>query len=91
MTLMHRLFPPPTYEMPDDVFFEVTGVLQLFAVLPAIYYTYRSIRAKIMTRKGREPGARDGENGDQSGAESNAARRLVSPGPNLVVGRREDH
>jgi len=27
--LMRRLFPPPTYEMPDDAFFEVTGVLQL--------------------------------------------------------------
>jgi hypothetical protein len=24
-----RLFPPPTYELPNDVFFEVTGVLQV--------------------------------------------------------------
>ena len=61
MALMHRLFPPPTYEMPDDDFFEVTGVLQLLAVLPAIYYTYRLIRAKIMTREGRKPVARDGD------------------------------
>jgi hypothetical protein len=30
---MHRLFPPPTYEMPSDVFFEVTGVLQFLAAL----------------------------------------------------------
>lgn len=27
-----RLFPPPTYEMPNDLLFEVTGILQ---VLPA--------------------------------------------------------
>ena len=26
--LMQRLFPPPTYEMPNDTFFEITGVLQ---------------------------------------------------------------
>ena len=26
--LMKRLFPPPTYEMPNDAFFEITGVLQ---------------------------------------------------------------
>jgi hypothetical protein len=32
---MRRLFPPPTYEMPGDVFFEATGVLQLFAGLVA--------------------------------------------------------
>ena len=33
-TLMNRLFPPPTYELPDDVFFEATGVMQ--AVLGSI-------------------------------------------------------
>jgi len=27
--VMRRLFPPPTYELPNDVFFEVTGVQQL--------------------------------------------------------------
>ena len=26
--LMNRLFPAPTYEMPNDGFFEITGVLQ---------------------------------------------------------------
>ena len=26
--LMQRLFPPPTYEMPNNAFFEITGVLQ---------------------------------------------------------------
>ena len=31
----NRLFPPPTYEMPSDVFFEVTGVLQLLAAVVA--------------------------------------------------------
>ncbi|WP_243286254.1 hypothetical protein [Geothrix terrae] len=31
--LMRRLFPPPAYELPNDVFFEATGVLQ---VIPAL-------------------------------------------------------
>jgi hypothetical protein len=26
--LMARLFPPPTYELPNDAFFEITGMLQ---------------------------------------------------------------
>jgi hypothetical protein len=29
---MTRLFPPPTYELPNDAFFEITGILQ---VVPA--------------------------------------------------------
>ena len=33
---MNRLFPPPTYEMPSDVFFEVTGILQFLAALVAV-------------------------------------------------------
>ena len=32
---MHRLFPPPTYEMPSDVLVELTGVLQFVAGLIA--------------------------------------------------------
>jgi hypothetical protein len=30
-TVMTRFFPPPTYEMPSDVFFEITGVAQVIA------------------------------------------------------------
>lgn len=37
LTMMHRLFPPPTYELPSDVFFEVTGVLQLVLAVLAGY------------------------------------------------------
>ena len=32
---MNRLFPPPTSEMPNDVFFEVSGVLQFLVALVA--------------------------------------------------------
>ncbi len=39
--LMQQLFPPPTYEMPNDLFFEATGVLTFFIALPAGYYAYR--------------------------------------------------
>jgi hypothetical protein len=38
---MTRLFPPPTYEMPSDVFFEVTGVLQFVAALVTLRASLR--------------------------------------------------
>lgn len=34
VSTLRALFPPPKYEMPNDVFFEVTGVLQ---VVPAVF------------------------------------------------------
>jgi hypothetical protein len=37
---MARLYPSPPYEMPNDWFFEVTGVLQFFLGLFAGRYTY---------------------------------------------------
>ena len=36
--VLASLFPPPTYEMPNDVFFEITGVLQ---VVPAALAAFR--------------------------------------------------
>ncbi len=38
---LERLFPPPTYVMPDDLWFEVTGVLQFFIALCAACYLFR--------------------------------------------------
>ena len=37
--MMLNLFPPPTYEMPNDVFFEVTGILQIVPLLPIIQFS----------------------------------------------------
>lgn len=37
-TVMARLFPPPKYEMPNDFFFELTGVLQALVLFPLIYF-----------------------------------------------------
>lgn len=34
--LLRQLFPPPTYEMPNNVFFEITGILQGILVWPLI-------------------------------------------------------
>jgi len=39
--LMMRLFPAPTYEMPNDVFFEITGVLQVVPAALVAWYLYR--------------------------------------------------
>jgi ubiquinone/menaquinone biosynthesis C-methylase UbiE len=50
LNLMRRLFPPPAYEMPDDLFFELTGALQFFVALPAGYYAYRLL---YPSRKGK--------------------------------------
>jgi len=42
--LMARLFPPPTYEMPNDAFCEVTGVLQVIPGFVTGYYLYRFLQ-----------------------------------------------
>jgi peroxiredoxin len=38
---MNRLFPPPTYEMPNDAFFEITGVAQAVLGGIAAWHLYR--------------------------------------------------
>lgn len=38
------LFPPPTYEMPNDFWFEFTGVLQGFVAIPLTVSFIRLIR-----------------------------------------------
>jgi hypothetical protein len=42
--VMRRLFPPPTYELPNNVFFEVTGVLQVVPAVFTAYFLYRFVR-----------------------------------------------
>jgi hypothetical protein len=38
---LDQLFPPPAYEMPNDLWFEVTGILQFFVGLYAGYCLVR--------------------------------------------------
>lgn len=45
--LMQRLFPPPTYEMPNDAFFEITGVLQLVPAVMAGWYLIGAVQAHL--------------------------------------------
>ena len=53
-SLMLTLFPPPTYVMPDDVVFELSGVLQFFLGAWAAYDLWRFVeREMIATRAGR--------------------------------------
>ena len=42
---LQRLFPPPTYELPNNLFFEVTGVLQIVPAIVAGYYLFRLVSA----------------------------------------------
>jgi hypothetical protein len=39
-SVMQKLFPPPMYELPNNLFFETTGVLTFFAALVAGYFAY---------------------------------------------------
>jgi hypothetical protein len=41
---MTRLFPPPIYEMPNNAFFEVTGVMQVVPGFMTGYYLYGFVR-----------------------------------------------
>ncbi len=41
---LHQLFPGPEYEMPNDLWFEVTGILQFFIGLWAAYYLFKTWR-----------------------------------------------
>lgn len=40
---MRVLYPPGAYEMPDDLFFEMTGVMQGIVVIPLALYFIRLI------------------------------------------------
>ncbi|MGH7962255.1 MAG: hypothetical protein ACRERD_10590 [Candidatus Binatia bacterium] len=42
--VLTTLFPPPTYEMPNSVFFEVTGIMQFPTALLAAYWTFHLCR-----------------------------------------------
>ncbi|MFC5524139.1 hypothetical protein ACFPPA_00130 [Rhodanobacter ginsengisoli] len=42
--LMTRLFPPPAYELPNDVLFEASGVMQFVVGMVAGYQLYGFIR-----------------------------------------------
>jgi len=49
--LMTRLFPPPRYEMPNDVFFEITGVAQAVLGASTAWHLYRFVarRGRLIT------------------------------------------
>lgn len=40
-----RLFPPPTYELPNDIVFEVSGIAQIVPAMFAALAAYRFVRA----------------------------------------------
>jgi hypothetical protein len=40
-TILLKMFPPPTYEMPNDFLFEFTGVLQAVILVPLINFFIR--------------------------------------------------
>jgi hypothetical protein len=62
--VLARLFPPPTYEMPNDVFFEITGVLQVVPAALAAWSLYRILRPRqrsdsILLQRGTAVASRD--------------------------------
>jgi hypothetical protein len=48
--LLERLFPPPTYELPNDFFFELTGVLQVVPAVLALVHLFRAFSRSPVPR-----------------------------------------
>jgi len=44
--LMARLYPPPAYEMPNNLFFEITGAMQVIPGFFTGYYLYRFVQER---------------------------------------------
>jgi hypothetical protein len=42
-----QLFPPPTYVMPNDFWFELTGIAQALITVPLIYFSIKMVKAGI--------------------------------------------
>ncbi len=40
-SILEQLFPPPTYELPNDLWFEITGSLQFFVGFYTAYCLFR--------------------------------------------------
>jgi len=57
-SIFDRLFPPPMYEKPDDLFFEITGVMQLFPGALTGWWLYRLVRQRSSARSRRTYDAR---------------------------------
>jgi hypothetical protein len=45
-SLMNRMFPPPAYELPNDVFFEITGVLQVVPAIATLWLLHRLLHSR---------------------------------------------
>lgn len=45
--VMRQFFPPPTYEMPNDALFEISGVLQLVPAVISGWYLIAAVRAHL--------------------------------------------
>lgn len=43
-SLLDSLYPAPLYKMPDNTFFEATGIMQFFVALLVIVYAYLLIK-----------------------------------------------
>jgi hypothetical protein len=54
---MRSLFPPPTYEMPNDLWFEATGILQVVPAGMAVYHLVGCIPTWPHRRPARRPTA----------------------------------
>jgi hypothetical protein len=49
--VIQRLFPPPTYEMPNDAFFEITGISQAFVGGLTAWHLWKARRLLVIGHK----------------------------------------
>jgi hypothetical protein len=55
--LLTSLFPPPTYELPNDWFFEITGILQIVPAALTVHAFRRFLRANPRSAGGSSRGS----------------------------------
>jgi hypothetical protein len=67
--LLARLFPPPQYEMPNDLIFEVSGIVQVVPALLGGWFMYRLLRpTALRASAGRTPSAAAALHAERPGA-----------------------
>lgn len=50
-SFFRMLFPPPTYEVPNNIWFEITGILQAFVFYPLLVSVGKMIKAAVHYRR----------------------------------------
>jgi hypothetical protein len=76
---LHRLFPPPTYELPNDAVFEITGMLQVVPAAFAAWHVVRMLRWRKPTASALRSRASEQRKEDSAVYEHDGEQRESEP------------